>query len=239
MKHYFSLIFFVLWGLGVSAQTIQKRTAKFYNIGTSSGPATFDLEMTVTIQDALNRKTDGFIKDQKGQIALKEKSETKDGIILSQTVEQHQINEKYELTREGRKYSLKSYKLKEGTLIDENSFEADEIVTGPSLEVHLQKNSEKLKTQNKLFLEFGIFELLKGLNFVVKKTEKIFKDENTNLALQLMVKSMFLSMFADPLYIEVDPVNFALKKYRGRTPVRILKNGKFVPYDADIYYEVK
>ena len=72
----------------------------------------------------------------------------------------------------------------------------------------------------------------------MKKVNKIFGEGVGLIPLKMQLSSL-LSIFVDPLYLEIDPETAMLIHYRGRTPVRYLKNGKLEPFDGDIYYELK
>ena len=152
-----------------------------------------------------------------------------------------QINERYQLDVIDGKAQFKTFDIKDlknPKLKSENEVKINDLFfTGPSLELFIKKNIVELKKKTKK-LEFGIFELEKPITFDVGPTKKMFKDSENLIPIKLEVNSFLFSLFAEPLFLEVDPDTAALKRYRGRTPVRIVKNKKLVPFDGDIYYEI-
>lgn len=224
---------------------IEKRIGLYYEINAANRKDDNYLfkQMTeVTILDALNRSTQATIVDPSGKVLMRETATIKDGVVTEQVMEQLQIHEKYTLTTIGGKVTFKTFDIKtpeKPVLVEENTInKTDLFLTGPGIEVTLLKNIDKIKSQKKIKVDFGIFELQKAMSFVVKPTQKIFKDNSHLIPLKMELSSL-LSVFIDPLLLEVDPETAMLKRYRGRTPVRISKKGQLVPFDGDIYYEIQ
>lgn len=235
MKLFLSAFLFA--GSVSAAPVVETRVGLFYDIGKKTEKYLFKQETTVTITDTLNRTTDSTIWDEQGKVLMRETATIKDGVVISQVMEQLQINEKYVLVVRDGKALFETYSnLK---LIDSNNVKLSEnFFTGPSLEVFLKKNLDELKSQKKVKVGFGIFEFQKAISFDVKQTKKIFKLRPELIPLKMELSSL-LSIFVDPLLFEIDPDTAMLVHYRGRTPVRYLKNGKLEPFDGDIYYELK
>ena len=225
-----------------AAPTVEKRVGLFYEIGQKSEKHLFKQETTVTITDAMNRTSDSTIWDDQGKVLMRETATIKDGVVVTQVMEQLQINEKYVLNVVDGKVNFETYSTKDAKnpkLLDSNSVKlSDRFFTGPGLEVFLKKNLDQLKSQKKVKVDFGIFEFQKAISFDVKQSSKIFKDKPELIPLKMELSSM-LSLFIDPLLFEIDPDTAMLTHYRGRTPVRYMKKGKLEPFDGDIYYELK
>ena len=228
----------LLLALTVQATPVtETRVGLFYEVGKKSEKYLFKQETKVIITDDSNRTTDSTIWDQDGKVLMRETATIKDGVVIAQVMEQLQINEKYVLNVKDGKVQFETYS--NGKLKDSNSVKlSNNFYTGPSLEVFLKKNLDKLKSQEKVKFDFGIFEFQKAISFNIKQTEKIFKDRPELIPLKMELSSL-LSIFVDPLLIEIDPDTARLTRYRGRTPVRILKKEKLEPFDGDIYYELK
>ena len=235
MKYF--LLTFLLAATVQAASVTETRVGLFYEVGKKSEKYLFKQETKVTITDDNNRTTDSTIWDQDGKVLMRETATIKDGVVIAQVMEQLQINEKYVLNVKDGKVQFETYS--NGKLKDSNSVKlSNNFYTGPSLEVFLKKNLDKLKSQEKVKFDFGIFEFQKAISFNIKQTEKIFKDRPELIPLKMELSSL-LSIFVDPLLIEIDPDTARLTRYRGRTPVRILKKEKLEPFDGDIYYELK
>lgn len=225
-----------------AAPVTEVRVGLFYEVGKKTEKHLFKQETTVVITDALNRTSDSTIWDAEGKVLMRETATIKDGVVVSQVMEQLQINEKYVLNVKDGKAEFETYSTKDPKnpkLEDSNSAKLSErFFTGPGLEVFLMKNLDQLKSQKKVKVDFGIFEFQKAISFDVKQTAKIFKDRPELIPLKMELSSL-LSLFIDPLLFEIDPNTAMLTHYRGRTPVRYLKKGKLEPFDGDIYYELK
>ncbi|MES2801899.1 MAG: hypothetical protein V4654_05360 [Bdellovibrionota bacterium] len=237
------LLTFLLAGSLSAAPLIETRVGLFYEIGKKTEKHLFKQETTVTITDNLNRTSDSTIWDDQGKVLMRETATIKDGVVTSQVMEQLQINEKYVLSiNKDGKVVFETFSTKDPKnpkLEDSNSIKLSEnFFTGPGLEVFLKKNLDQLKSQKKVKVDFGIFEFQKAISFDVKQTHKIFKDRPELIPLKMQLSSL-LSLFIDPLLFEIDPETAMLARYRGRTPVRLMKNGKLEPFDGDIYYELK
>lgn len=238
-----SFLFTTLFALVLNAApTVETRVGLFYEVGQKSDKHLFKQETVVTITDALNRTSDSTISDAAGKVLMRETATIKDGVVISQVMEQLQIFEKYVLNVKDKKIQFETFSTKDPQnpkLLDSTTVKlTDRFFTGPGLEVFLKKNLDQLKAKKKINLDFGIFELQKAISFDVKATPKIFKDKPELIPLKMELSSL-LSLFIDPLLIEIDPETAMLTHYRGRTPVRYMKKGKLEPFDGDIYYELK
>lgn len=236
-------LFFLAFIFSIFAEAeSQVRVGYFYEIGRKTEKYLFKQETKVKITDDLNRQTESTIWDGEGKVLMRETATIKDGVVINQVMEQLQIEEKYVLNVQDGKVTFETYSTKnsQAPKLIESSTEkiGTQFFTGPSLEVFLKKNLEQLKSQKKIKFDFGIFEFQKAISFEVKQTAKIFKDAPDLLPLKMQLSSL-LSVFVDPLLLEIDPQTAMLRKYRGRTPVRILKKGKLEPFDGDIFYELK
>ncbi len=219
----------------------QKRVGLFYPIGEKNEKYLFKQVSEIDIKDNLNRETFSEIFDANGVLLLRETASVMNGQIKNQTMDVFQINERYQLDVVDGRAQFKTFDItdiKNPKLKSENNVKINDLFfTGPSLELFIKKNMSVIKNKTKK-LEFGIFELEKTITFDVGPTKKMFKDADSLIPIKLEVNSFLFSLFADPLFLEVDPDTAALKRYRGRTPVRIMKNKKLVPFDGDIYYEI-
>lgn len=236
-------LFFLVFTFSIFAQAeSQVRVGYFYEIGKKTEKYLFKQETKVKMTDDLNRQTESTIWDAEGKVLMRETATIKDGVVISQVMEQLQIEEKYVLSVKDGQVTFETYSTKDSQKpkLTESSTEkiGAQFFTGPSLEVFLKKNLDQLKSQKKVKFDFGIFEFQKAISFEVKQTAKIFKDVPELLPLKMQLSSL-LSVFVDPLLLEIDPQTAMLRRYRGRTPVRILEKGKLKPFDGDIYYELK
>lgn len=227
--------------IGFAAEAKQKRVGLFYPVGEKNEKYLFKQVSEIDIKDDLNRNTFSEIFDAEGVLLLRETASVVNGQIKNQTMDAFQINERYQLDVVDGRAQFKTFDIKDiknPKLKSENKVKINDLFfTGPSLELFIKKNIADLKNKTKKF-EFGIFELEKPITFDLSPTQKIFKDADNLVSLKLEVNSFLFSLFADPLFLEVDPDTAAMKRYRGRTPVRIMKNKKLVPFDGDIYYEI-
>ncbi len=235
------IIFSLFLGLTIQSEAKQKRVGLFYPIGEKNEKHLFKQVSEIDIKDDLNRETFSEIFDADGVLLLRETASVVNGQIKTQTMDVFQINERYQLDVVDGKAQFKTFDIKDiknPKLKSENKVKINDLFfTGPSLELFIKKNISELKKKTKK-LEFGIFELEKPITFDVGPTKKMFKDSENLIPIILEVNSFLFSLFAEPLFLEVDPDTAALKRYRGRTPVRIVKNKKLIPFDGDIYYEI-
>lgn len=138
--------------LNASAET-QVRVGLFYDIGKKAEQYLYKQETKVEISDALNRTTESTIWNFDGVVLMREKATIKDGLIVVQVMEQLQINEKYVLNVKDGKAIFETFDTKNVAapkLLESKSVKlSDNHFTGPSLEVFLKKNLDKLKSQKK------------------------------------------------------------------------------------------
>jgi len=239
------LILFLCFSNLAQAVEIQNRVGEFFKINEKTEHPLFIQKTKLSIKDDLNRETESEIFDSSGKVIMKETAIIENGLVKKQVMDQFQINERYELSSENNQIVFKTFKIstdRQYKLVDENSvLPRESYYTGPSLEIFLKKYISDFNKNKKMITNFGIFELLKFLEFNLKKIEPIFKSEKQQgvLPLEMKVDSFLFSLFADSLFLEIDEKTGRLLRYRGRTPVRILEKGQFVPFDADIYYELK
>lgn len=220
----------------------QTRIGLFYEIGKKNENYIFKQETKVKIESDDDRTTEAIIWDAQGNVLMREFATVRGGITVSQTVEQLQINEKYTLAVDGKIAIFRTFDTKnknDHRLIEQAERKIDgQFITGPSLEIFIKKHLDKIKNNDVLQVNFGIFEIQKALSFEVRKIDKVFGDLPSVVPVKMKLDSLF-SLFVDPLLFEVDADTAVLHRYRGRTPVRVLKKGKLVPFDGDIYYEVQ
>lgn len=220
---------------------VVKTVGDYYLVGKKEGKPLFVQTSEVTKTSETSRTTKSFVVDADGKVAVTEEATVVDGMIVSQVMDQLQINERYTLEIKDKQITMKSFAI-EGTtykLKEDKSFPLTaEFVTGPSIETKLAQNRGVFNLENKkgkINVEFGIFEVMKPIDFTMKRTKTIFDEKLVAVAIE--INSFWLSPFVDSLHAEYDPKTFTMLRYRGRTPVRILKNKKWANFDADIYFQ--
>ena len=142
-------IFFLSAGLFAHGET-QVRIGLFYEVGKKSEKYLFKQETKVTITDPANRSSVSTIWNYEGQELMRETAEIKNGLVVSQVMEQLQIKEKYVLKVENNQATFETFSTQvadKPKLLETKTVKiGDQFYTGPSLEVLLLKNLDILKS---------------------------------------------------------------------------------------------
>lgn len=215
----------------------ETQKALIYPLGKTEGKPLFVQTTEVTTLESGERQWTSKIEDADGKVVMTEKAQMKDTKVLSQYIEQLQINEAYELKVEDKNALFLTYKIKEGQKgapVDTNKIKMeDDFITGPLTQTYLQKNWDSLMGGNTVWANFGVFEVSKSIGFQFRKVAST--DET--LELKMKPSNFFISMLVDPIYIQLNSKNKRIEKFKGRTPLKIMKNGKWKSFDAEILYQ--
>lgn len=221
---------------------VEERIGKIYRLKDTSGEPLFVQKTRVDRSKTGMIVITGEITDAAGKEALREKAVIENGRIKSQTMEQLQIGERYELTIEDGKAKMKSFKTGDaaGDKLDgENTEEAGkDYVTGPGMEVFLLEKLAALEKGTSVIAKFGVFEVLRAVNFEFRKEEKSLSGAPGALGLRMKPDSFWLKLLVDTIYFDIDRETGRLLRFRGRTPVRIRENDQWKALDAEILYEL-
>jgi hypothetical protein len=222
-----------------SAEAAQSdRTADFFPVGKTTGTPLFVQSYHFDESPDGVIKSISDIKDETGKVLMTEVATFKGDRILSQNIEQLQIDEAYELVVKEQTVTFKTFKIKGGKHVsngeDKTEKYTDAFVTGPVWQAYIQKHWDKIMAGKKVPMDFGIFELEKSVAFNLYKQS----DSGETKKIRMKIANSIYSFFVDPIDMEFDK-NKILIRYIGRTPLRTMVNGKLKPFDGEILYHDK
>jgi hypothetical protein len=233
----FILFFIFIFSLSARAQVGQGR---IYDLGHTDGPVKFTQQSTLETLPNGDKKWSSTIKDASNATVMTEEAQIKEGRVVYQLIQQLQIKEAYQLKVESGRGTFSTYKTsgKIGDIDFTKPSETktvkieDSFITGPVAEAYLQKNFPTLLDGKIVYAHFGIFELLKVVDFYFKKKSATDKE----LVVKMEPDNFFISLLVDPIYLTFDKATKTIVRFKGRTPLRQKVEGEWKPYDAEIIY---
>jgi len=226
---------------GSTLAAAEDRVGRFYEIsGPAEGKPLFTQKIRREKQPNGKRVSESTIEDPEGNVVMRETAVLEGSKILSQKIDQLQINEAYELESKGEEVVFRTFKLMgdKRELLGEKRVRRDpEFLTGPATEPFLKEKLSGKESGHKVLSEFGIFELEKSVSF--EFSHRGFVNDGKVTKVRLQPDSFWLSFLVQPIDMEFDSNSFVLLKYKGRTPVRRKVNGTWKAFDALILYAEK
>lgn len=215
------------------------QVAKYYDIGHSEGEPLFVQETHTTVAKDGEVDQDSVIKDAKGEIQMTEKIHFSGIEVRNHEIQNLQTNEVDRLKVVGHELTYQIYDLKDGheTLkTTKTETVADGFVAGPVTVPYLASHWDELMAGKKLKTRFSIFEVEGTVGFSFRKTgtEKIKNTET--VLIEMRPTNVIFDLLVEPILLAIDPTTKKILRYRGRTPIRKMKDGKGKPMDADIFY---
>ena len=215
----------------------QIRKCRIYRMGQTDAAALYTQETQVQTTADGETHWNSKISDPDGQVVMTETAVLKGLSVVSQTVEQRQSGESYELKTADGQAQFWIYKWKDGVRgeqVDKNQEKiGDNFLMGPLTEPYILKNWAALMQGESLKVEFGIFELAKTIGFNFKKVS----ETETTVEIQMKPSSFVISMLVDPLVLTFTKKDPKMIRFKGRTPLREILKGKSKPLDAEIIYD--
>jgi hypothetical protein len=181
--------------------------------------------------------SDAKLEDASGKIILTEKAIVDGTKVLFHRMDHLEAHESYELESKDDKIIFRSYTLDgdKRTLKSESAEkQSPQFITGPSTETYIREHFTGRGEDAVVKASFGVFELERSVEFEFQQIEK--SKDNKTIKMRMRPASFWLSLMVSPIYLDFDRETFALREYRGRTPVRQFKNGKWKPIDAHVVY---
>ena len=182
---------------------------------------------------------DSVITDHDGKILLKEHAVYAGAKLASQEIEQMQTGESFKLVVANDEASFTAYKIKNGERkIEFNKKEKIDgpLVTGPVVREFLREHWTELNEGKSLKVRFAVMERGETVGFTFRKlptsTEK-------DIVVELHPSNFFIKMMVDPIELTFNSKNKDLIRYKGRTPLKKMIEGKWTPIDSDIAYSQK
>jgi hypothetical protein len=217
----------------------EDRIGKLYEIGKTDKDPLFIQKTHVEEPTPGHQIFSSSIVDSDGKLVMTEKAVVDPTGVISQQIDQLQIEESYELERKDDLIIFRTFSTKGGarTKTEESTEKVkDNFITGPMFQRFLMKHATELSAGKSIDVAFGVFELGKSVGFTFSKKGLKTQDGASILSIKMALSSFFLSMFVDSIYMDVDVKDFTLIHYKGRTPVRRKVDGKWKAFDSEIVY---
>jgi hypothetical protein len=232
------IIAFLLSLSCAQAVQLEHRLAKIYPFGTPpTGEAPYVQKIRIETEGK-TRRAISTIEDRDKNVIMTETAVYQENQLVAQDIGQLQIGERYELRIKDGKTLFRIFKLTAGKekLVEEKSEKlATPIVTGPGTDQYLNSQMTALKAGKKVKAQFAIFELARTVEFQFERVDR--GEKSPNFKARMTPASFWLSMLVSAIELELDPTTFQIKRFRGRTPLRLKNGKKWDPMDAEIHYE--
>ncbi|QLY26420.1 hypothetical protein [Bdellovibrio sp. KM01] len=221
----------------------QTRISKIYELGKMNQDPLFIQTTEIQQQDSESFTSKAKIEDTKGQVVMTETVVVRNGALVSQSVQQLQSKEAWDLNVQGNKASFDTYKIADGggklKVGSGKTQEVDTFINGPLIEHFISRNWEKLMAAEIVHTAFSVLELERTVDFQFEKIKESERDKKKVLVLKMKPRNFFISVLVDPMILEFDVSTKQLVYFKGRTPLKVLKSGVLKPFDAEISYETR
>jgi hypothetical protein len=232
------LILFLILSPEVFAEV---RLAKIYAIGKTDSPALFN-QRTETKEDGsgVTHET-ALITDLSGVPVLTEESDYRGDQLIHQLVKKLQTQEAYEVVVNAKKVTFRSYRLQDGKLSPKDPEKSEDLtanfITGPVLEPFLRNHWQEVLQGDTVHVRFGVLEISESVGFKFWEYAQTKIGDKPYIQIRMKPSSIFISMAVSSIDLFFDPTQKKLMRYKGRTPLKVQSNGKWVPLDAEIIYQ--
>lgn len=220
----------------------QIRISKIYELGKMNQEPLFVQTTEIRKQDSENFSSTAKIEDSRGQAVMTESVIVQNGSLVSQSVEQLQTKESWDLTVRDNKAYFNTYKLTaEGRqqVGSGKTEEVDAFINGPLIEKFISHNWENLISGKPVNTAFSVLELERTIGFRFEKIKESERATRKVLVVKMKPQNFFVSVLVDPIILEFDISTKQLVYFKGRTPLKVLKAGDWKPLDAEILYQEK
>lgn len=230
----------ILFSMSAFATT-ETVIAQIYPVGGLDGKPLFIQTTELDRQDGQSFKSRAKIVDTEGRILMTETVVVRNGALVSQSVEQLQTQEAWDLEVQGKQASYRSFKKSsEKKVLQKESLVTvgESFINGPMMEIFVAKYWPELLQGKTLKADFSVLELEKAVSFAFSKEKESVRNGKKVVVVKMAPANFVISMFVDPLILEFDLDRKRLVYFKGRTPLKDTKEQKR-PFDAEILYEIQ
>lgn len=218
----------------------EPRVSKIYEIGKSSEDPLFTQITDLQGEGDSSFTSTAVIKDPQGQVIMTERVVVKQGVLLSQYVEQMQTGEAWDLQVKNNSASYKTFKLEDQkkSLVNHKDYRLgkEDFINGPLVETFIEKYWNQIEKGETVKAQLSVLELQRGVVFAFKKTGEGRRNGKSVLKVQMKPANIFISMLVDVIELEIDVFTKKLVYFKGRTPLKRVGPG-LKSLDAEIFYE--
>ena len=215
----------------------RQSVGEFYPLGQTSGTSMYTQTTTVKVDAKNHAVLDSVIVDPTNKVLMTEKAEYEGFRPITQTIEQRQKKELFELQFADGALRIKRSSLAENppkVLKDAKSNVSDTLLTGPVTENFVVEHWDELVAGKTIEARFAVMEIADTIHFNFRKVSS----DDKGLTVEMKPSGMFIRMFAGlaglkPIQITVDAKTKHVVRYHGRTPL-MDKDNK--PLDCEIIY---
>jgi hypothetical protein len=173
----------------------------------------------------------------KGQAVLTQESHFKGEHLLDLHVKQYQTGKAYQVKVEGSHITFSTFEFDGNNERPSNDKDQSEqleksFVTGPVSEEFLKDHWDSLMAGDTIHARFGVLEIAETVGF---KFWKVDSPPNT-IDIRMKPSSLFIGLAVKPIDIFFDPSTRSIVGYKGRTPLRVRDQGKWIPFNGNIVY---
>jgi hypothetical protein len=217
------------------------RISKIYAIGKTDSPPLFTQKTQTEERPSGITHESAEIMDPNGKVILTEESDYRGVQLIHQLVKKFLSQEAYEVSVDTKKVIFRSFYIQGDKLVpadpDKSEDLEDNFITGPVLEPFLQKHWDAILEGDTVHVRLGVMELSESVGFKFWDYDHTTISGQPLIDIRLKASSIFIAMAVHPIDLFFDPIKKRLLRYKGRTPLKVLSNGKWVPLDAEIIYQ--
>lgn len=237
---------FICWLLGaIGSPSIllagtETVISKIYSVGGLTAKPVFIQTTQLDRESAQSFSSKAKIVDGQGRVLMTESVVVKNEALVSQTVEQLQSQESWDLEVQGKRAFYRSFKLGAGEKVlktQQSVSVGENFLNGPMMEMFIEKNWQSILDGKTLKADFSVLELEKAVSFSFSKLGEGERSGKKVVRVKMAPTNFLISMFVAPFTLEFDKEQKRLVYFKGRTP---LKDEKSLdrPFDAEILYEI-
>ena len=215
----------------------ESRSARLYNVGATSGEPVFIQKWKSETLPSGEIKESSTIEDASGKLVMTQTALFKGSRLISQSTEQLQTGESYEVEVQGKKIHFRTFKDAKGEKRAPSSQDSVSVdgsfLTGPVTENFIRENWDRLKNKETIKAQFGVLELEDTITFNFKKK----KFENGIMVVEMRPANVVIRMALSPMLLEFRESDKKVLRLTGRTPLKIAKGGQLSHFDSEILYD--
>jgi hypothetical protein len=251
------LVFSIFLSLLIHPAFGEDQIGRIYFLGKTGGePAYIQKIHNADNPDGISEHVSSIV-DAKGALMITETAKYKGSHLIAQSIDNYQIGKSFTASVDKNEVTFTTYSLKiagdvgrdrsiamatgattgeKKELSHQSEDISDGFITGPVSLNFIKEHWDQLVKGERVKTRFSVFEREETIGFAFKKkgTEKV-KDHDC-VILEMRPSSFFVSMLVSPVEIALDMKDKTLIRYRGRTSLQTMKDGKMQPLEAEIFY---
>lgn len=188
--------------------------------------------------DGAKRTSTAVYEDAKGDVLIREKSESENGELKKYEIEQLQTKNRAIIEVKDGKVVFK----KANSLDEKAEFKEEEeklkkpLVLSPLLVPFVQSRFEEIKKGDTVDIRFAVWDRMETVGFSLFKIGETLQDGRKMLIVKMKPTSFVIAAIVDPLIFHFDMETKHLAYQKGRVAPKLAKGSSWKDVDAESYY---